>query len=191
MKSLRAGLATAMLVAGLGVLPLSPAVTTATAAPIVAPAASYCGLDWGSLPESRSGTSKATVTNVRAGQHNCYDRLVIDFKGKIKGYDVRYVKSVYTVGQGKRVPLIGDADLKITVNAPAYRDGKATYSPHSRTKAVNVSGFRTFKQVAYLGSFEGKTSFGLGTRARLPFRTFILDGPGGGSRLVIDVAHRW
>jgi len=28
-------------------------------------------------------------------------------------------------------------------------------------------------------------------RARLPFRVFVLAGPGNGSRLVIDVAHRW
>jgi hypothetical protein len=28
-------------------------------------------------------------------------------------------------------------------------------------------------------------------RARLPFRVLTLDGPGAGTRLVIDVAHRW
>ena len=32
---------------------------------------------------------------------------------------------------------------------------------------------------------------GLGVRARLPMRAFVLDGPGDGTRLVIDVAHRW
>lgn len=190
MKTLRTGLAAAMLVAGLGLAPVSPAVTTAVAAPVAS--ASYCGLHWGSQPESRSGTSRATVRNVRAGQHSCYDRLVIDFKGKIKGYDVRYVNAVYTEGEGRRVRLSGDADLRIIVKAPAYDShGDATYSPDNRNRVVGVSGFRTFRQVAFLGSFEGQTSFGLGTRARLPFRTFILDGPGGGSRLVIDVAHRW
>ncbi|MGB7963122.1 MAG: hypothetical protein WCF12_09235 [Propionicimonas sp.] len=191
MRTLRTGLAAALLVAGLGLTPVSPAVTTAVATEIIAPA-SYCGLNWGSLPESRSGSSKATVTDVRAGRHSCYDRLVIDLKGKIKGYDVRYVNGVYTEGEGRRVPLSGDADLRIIVKAPAYDShGHATYHPDSRTRAVSVSGFQTFKQVAFLGSFEGQTSFGVGTRARLPFRTFTLDRPGGGSRLVIDVAHRW
>jgi len=28
-------------------------------------------------------------------------------------------------------------------------------------------------------------------RARLPFRVLTLDGPGSGSRLVVDVAHYW
>jgi hypothetical protein len=51
---------------------------------------------------------------------------------------------------------------------------------------VNVSGYRTFRQVAWAGSFEGVTTVGLGTRARLPFRVFTLPG-----RVVVDVAHRW
>ncbi len=54
-----------------------------------------------------------------------------------------------------------------------------------------MSGYRTFRQVRYVESFEAVTVFGLGVRARLPFRVFTLDGPDGGSRLVVDVAHRW
>jgi hypothetical protein len=42
-----------------------------------------------------------------------------------------------------------------------------------------------------LEPLEGQTEIGLGVRARLPFRVFPLAGPGDGSRLVIDVAHRW
>ena len=45
--------------------------------------------------------------------------------------------------------------------------------------------------MTWAGSFEGRTSLGLGVRARLPFRVFSLAGPGDGSRVVIDVAHRW
>lgn len=56
---------------------------------------------------------------------------------------------------------------------------------------MNVAGYSTFRQVALAGSFEGETTIGLGVRARLPMRVIVLDGPGSGSRLVIDVAHRW
>ena len=66
-----------------------------------------------------------------------------------------------------------------------------SYQPADRFHAVNVTGFQTFRQVFYGGSFEGVTTAGLGVRARLPFRVFLLAGPGNGSRLVIDVAHRW
>jgi hypothetical protein len=50
--------------------------------------------------------------------------------------------------------------------------------------------------VVSAGSFEGYTTFGIGVRARLPFRVFVLDGRGSGgpnvgSRLVVDIAHNW
>ncbi|MET3934812.1 hypothetical protein [Arthrobacter sp. OAP107] len=55
----------------------------------------------------------------------------------------------------------------------------------------NVSKYKTFRQVAWAGSFEGHTTLGLGVRARLPFKVYTLAGPGSGSKLVIDVAHQW
>jgi hypothetical protein len=45
--------------------------------------------------------------------------------------------------------------------------------------------------VTFFVTFEGQTTFGLGVRAWRPFRVFALSGPGDGSRVVIDVAHRW
>ena len=39
------------------------------------------------------------------------------------------------------------------------------------------------------GSLELLTQ--LGVRARLPMRVLVLDGPDGGHRVVVDVAHRW
>ena len=90
------------------------------------------------------------------------------------------------------MPLRGGAFLEIVVG-PAYdpNTGAATYAPANRRELVNVSGWRTFRQVAYGGSYEGETTIGLGVRARLPYRVFTLAGPGSNSRLVIDVAHRW
>jgi hypothetical protein len=41
------------------------------------------------------------------------------------------------------------------------------------------------------GYVEAQTTFGVGVRSRLPYRVFVLEGPGVGSRLVVDVAHRW
>ncbi|MFB0835783.1 AMIN-like domain-containing (lipo)protein [Arthrobacter halodurans] len=180
-KALRVGAVSALLVAGLGLAPVSPA-----------GAAPYCGIRWGSVADSKPAYSTAKVVDVRAGRHACFDRMVVDLRGKVRGYDVRYVKKVYTEGEGRHVPLAGKADLQVIVRAPAYTDsGRATYTPDDRYHVVDVDDYRTFRQIAFLGSFEGQTSFGLGVRARLPFRTFVLEGPGKTSRLVIDVAHRW
>ncbi|MCK0113124.1 hypothetical protein MWU75_13320 [Ornithinimicrobium sp. F0845] len=154
----------------------------------------YCGIYWGSLAKT-NGTSHTTgtVDDVRAGRHACYDRLVIDVDdvpGSLT-YDVRYVDTVREDGSGAAVPLAGGADLQVIVRAPAYEGGAATYSPADPAHLVHVKGWTTFRQVAMAGSFEGQTTVGLGVRARLPFRSFVLDGPGDGARLVIDVAHRW
>lgn len=163
------------------------------------PAASQpvaCALPWGSLAkESWPGEhspDRATLQNVRSGQHACYDRLVIDLAGSLDGYRVEYVTEVRTDGAGTLVPVRGGARLRVIVLAPAYDDAyRPTYSPTDPLELRDVSRYRTFRQVADAGSFEGQATLGLGVRARLPFRTFALAGPGTGSRLVIDVAHTW
>jgi hypothetical protein len=165
---------------------------TAWVAPAAAADSPYCGIRWGSLAKDAGAMSAAHLTNVRGGQHACFDRLVFDFDGRARGYQVGYVTQIGEDGSGRIVPLRGGAKLAIVARAPAYDDsGRATYRPRNRSELVNVAGWRTFRQVAWAGSFEGQTTVGLGVRARLPFRVFTLDGPGGGSRLVIDVAHRW
>ena len=47
-------------------------------APSVGAAEPYCGITWGSLDKSASAMSTALVTNLRAGRHECWDRLVFD-----------------------------------------------------------------------------------------------------------------
>ncbi|HST71879.1 hypothetical protein [Kocuria sp.] len=184
MKKLISWLAAIVLAMGLGLIVPSSA----------SAAAPYCGITWGSGAKTRDGEATAPryphVTNVRAGEHRCFDRLVIDLDGKLRGYDVRY-KQFRGIGSGDAIPLRG-TDLVITVNAPAYdADGDATYEFSNGRELVDVSDYRTFRQVAWGGSYEARTSVGLGVRARLPFRVFVLEGPNRGSRLVVDVAHRW
>lgn len=174
----------------------APAVAGSASAPRSAStatvAATSCPTGWGSLPEANSRMTAAPITDVRTGRHACFDRLVVDLRGRAPGYDVRYVTNVTQDGSGFVVPLRGGAKLQIVVRAPAYdANGRSTYRPANRRELTNVAGYSTFRQVAYAGSFEGQTTIGLGVRARLPFRVYTLAGPGSGSRLVIDVAHRW
>jgi hypothetical protein len=169
-------------------------------APSVGAAEPYCGITWGSLDKTDPTMSSAAMTNLRGGQHECWDRLVFDltapvvpFPGQAVGYNVRYVPVVTGDATGDPIPLAGGAFLQVTIHANAYdvNTGIPTYNPPDGAHAVNVNGFRTFRQVYFDGTFEGYTTVGLGVRARLPFRVFLLAGPGNGSRLVIDVAHRW
>jgi hypothetical protein len=181
MKKFRVWLVAVLLAVGSGLV-----------APGPASAAPYCGLVWGSLAKADRAMSQAQVTNVRTGQHYCFDRLVIDLNGPVAGYTVRYVPQVTQDGSGFPVPLRGQAFLQVTVNAPAYDDnGDSTYNPANPQELSDVRGYQKFGELAWAGSFEGYSSLGLGVRARLPFRVFTLEGPDAGSRLVIDVAHFW
>ncbi len=181
------------------------AVTAATAA-VLAPApaqaaAAYCGITWGSLPKAAEATRPADaemVNGVRAGRHACFDRLVVDLGGQdstFGTYDVRYVTQVREDGSGRAVPVRGAADLQVVLRAPAYDEhGNATFRPADPAEVVDVTGYETFRQVAWAGSFEGSTTMALGVRARLPFRVLTLPGTAqsdDGPRLVIDVAHAW
>ena len=153
---------------------------------------------WGSLPKAAGAHGPTeTIVNVRTGTHACYDRLVVDINGSGPvGYDIRYVDNVYTEGRGSIIALAGEAKIQIVVHAPNYdiNTGVITYTPIDQAQSqqlTNLAGYRTLRQVAFGGSSEGQTTFGLGVRAKLPIRAFVLSGPGTGQRLVIDVAHQW
>ena len=176
-------------------LALALALSLAPAAATTAPAsATSCAEQWGSLVKSDRHASGQQVTDVRSGRHACFDRLVIDLGGDgagRTGYYVKYVHKVAADGSGTRVRLRGGAKILIVVNAPAYdAAGHSTYLPEHQRNVVDVSGYDTFRQVAWANTFEGQTTFGLGVRARLPMRVFLLSDPGG-QRIVVDVAHSW
>ena len=155
-----------------------------------AASAASCADHWGTGAKSLTrseGPSTARVAGVRVGQHGCFDRLVIDLGRGVKpGYQIRYVRAFDAQGSGNPIPLRGRAKLEITVD-----DHAAAGFPATGSELADVSGLRAFRQLAGAGSFEGYTELGLGLRARLPFRAYVLNGPGRDSRLVIDVAdHR-
>lgn len=166
-----AGLATAAaLVAG------SAAATSAPAS------AATCSTPWGSSAKTSAPLATGKVAGLRAGRHQCFDRLVLDLTGRAPGYDVRYVTTVLAEGSGHPVPVSGGARLAVVAHKGAT----------SVPAMPAVAGFTTFRQVRWAGSFEGYTTVALGVRARLPFRVFTIDDTGTNrSRLVIDVAHHW
>ncbi|HET9657550.1 MAG TPA: hypothetical protein VFP72_19520 [Kineosporiaceae bacterium] len=188
------GRALALLVVAAPVAVLAPSAAQASGPAAVA--VPSCGITWGSLEKtvttSVPPTVNSVVRGVRAGRHDCYDRLVIDLSGPVSTVRVFYTAQVRMDGSGLAVPLRGGAKLQIVVSAPSYDAAyRPTYRPANPRELVAVTGYRTFRQVASAGSFEGWSTFGLGVRARLPMRALLLPGPGTGARLVVDVAHHW
>lgn len=159
-------------------------------APAPASAAPYCGITWGSLPKSNAAATTQPLTNIRTGQHDCYDRMVFDLTGTgATGYTVQYVTNVYADGSGQLITVNGGAKIQIVVHAPAYNaQGMPTYGGivNKSLPGVNLTGYKTFRDAKYAGSFEGQTTVGLGVRAKLPFRVLT-----SGNHAIVDVAHAW
>jgi hypothetical protein len=165
-------------------------VAAATAPTPVPVAATSCATPWGSTSHWVMPLGRAPLTAVRTGRHGCFDRVVFDLAGSTAGYRVEYVDQVFQDGSGAVLPVPGGARLLVNINHPAYDDaGNPTIVPEpgAGQQVGDVSGFRTLRSVVYGSSFEGATTFGIGVRARLPFRVLTVDG----SRIVVDVAHRW
>jgi hypothetical protein len=131
--------------------------------------------------------------NARTERHDCFDRMVIEVPGADRGslgYSVKYVHRFHQDGSGDFIPVAGAAIIEVVVHAPAYdtTTGEPTYDavPRRPLPRVSPTGYRTFRDARYGGSLEGQTQFGLGVRARLPFRVQALP-----ERIVVDVAHNW
>ena len=183
MKRLR----TAFAVLAIAALPAGAVAVPATAT------AAGCSTTWGSLNKAGTGSAASTLQTVRAGRHACFDRLVFDIKGPAPAVTARYVTNVFRAGAGHLVPLRGGAKMEIAISVQDERhaDGSWGFQPPNSDELANVTGFRTFRQVADANSNSAAQFIGLGLRARLPYRIFTLDGPGANSRVVVDVAHHW
>jgi hypothetical protein len=218
-------LATALLVAGLAVAgcsshtapttaaaPAPPATTTAaqttTATPGAAPTTTQAGTSaaacvpmpwpgWGTRPQQHAGSSSAPVYLVRAGRHECSDRVVFHLNGPDPvGYSVRYVDVVSEDGSGRPVPVAGGAALQVVIHASALGQdthgyvGKVLAEPRADLYTpAQLAGWSSLREVRYAGSFEGQTTIAVGVRARVPFHVFtVLDSSGDYRSVVLDVA---
>ncbi|GGX96360.1 hypothetical protein GCM10010358_57650 [Streptomyces minutiscleroticus] len=182
------GVAVALVLAtgalGTTAVPAAAAGTARTAA---------CPTGWGSGIKSGTGTGTAPLGNITTGRHDCFDRMVLSAPGageKDIGYHVQYVRRLHQDGSGRYIPVGGGAVIEVRVGAPSYdpQTGSPTY-PGRVAKplpGVDVTGYRTFRDTRFAGSFEGDTQVGLGVRTRLPFRVTQLP-----DRIVVDVAHSW
>ena len=140
-------------------------------------------------PVSWKGEAKETalLTDVRAASHDGFDRVVLQFRGDLPGYQIGYVqRPVLEDGSGKPVEVSGgnvllvrmepalDADLT-KESAPLTYTGPTRFSPD--TSSV--------RELVRVGGFESVLSWAVGVDEKRPFRVSRLENP---SRIVIDVA---
>jgi hypothetical protein len=131
-----------------------------------------------------SGAWDLVLTDVRLGEHDGYDRIVLEFTGTgTPGWAVNYVDKAVLDGSGERVVLDGNAVLDIYASGTTYPesegdyyDGPTQFGPEDGDNVVEVH---------VGGTFEGYTQVlaGIGG-GPAGFRVFALTSP---SRLVVDV----
>lgn len=129
-----------------------------------------------------SGEWDLVLTDVRVGEHEGFDRIVLEFTGTgVPGWSVGWVDRARLDGSGEAVDLDGDAVLDVyasgtTWPADGYYDGPQRLEPDGgEVDDVYVGGtFEGYTQV--LAGIDGDPS---------PVRVFALADP---PRLVVDVA---
>ncbi len=106
-------------------VPTAPASTTAAPPPACAETSR-----WGTGTRTADGSSRDALYLVRAGRHDCYDRVVFDVNGPAAaGYVVRYVPVVTADPKGDPLPVAGDAVLEVVIRAPELGTDDAGHQP--------------------------------------------------------------
>jgi hypothetical protein len=140
--------------------------------------------------EERDGGPMGYLTGVRLARQDGFDRLVLEFTGtdRVPGYIVGYQPlPVRADGSGDVVPTPGAAQAVMVTVRPAsgYRIEAAT--PTYSGPRVVTGDTAVVTQAVAAGDFEAVLNWGVGLRARTPFRVTELTAP---PRLVVDFQHQ-
>ena len=146
-----------------------------TATPTVAPPFLCEGAATGG-----SAAARSAVADVRIGQHEGYDRFVVEFTGAIPAYRVTIQPgTTFTLSpRGTDVQLAGTSGILVWFSPVAdwtSYSGATSFTP----------GYPVLREARQIENFEGIQQWGLGVQGPPCLRVFTLDGP---SRLVVDVA---
>ncbi len=133
-----------------------------------------------------SNDAGLTVTDLRIGHHQGYDRIVYDLGGTgTPGWIVQYTDRAIQDGSGNEIDVAGQSVLEVQITGSAYPfdSGVTPYSgpdPATDPSAPGIAGvYRT-------AVFEGTTQSFIGVNADRPgFSVTTLSNP---TRLVIDIA---
>jgi hypothetical protein len=132
----------------------------------------------------QSAGASVTVTDIRLGRHDGFDRVVFEVGGEgTPGWDVRYVDEAASQGSGDPVEVDGDAVLQVTLTGAGSpsETGVQQYTGGP----LSASTTEVVAEVVPDSTFEGTTVAFVGTAARTPFRVYALENP---ARVVVEVA---
>jgi hypothetical protein len=138
-------------------------------------------------PDTGSPSSDAlvTVTDIRIGRHDGFDRVVFEVDGTgAPGWEVRYVDDPASQGSGDPVEVEGAAVLQVTLTGIGLPHDTGV-DEWSGPDPLSIPETETVTEVVWDASFEGQSVAFVGTGAQTPFRVYLLESP---ARVVLEVA---
>jgi hypothetical protein len=134
------------------------------------------------------GETFLSVTDIRAAEHDSYDRIVFDLDGTgsgAPGWRVEYVDQASDDGSGHAVQVDGDAILRVSLSGTAM-PADSGVEEFSRER-VEPDDLESVDEIVFRHWFEGYTTTFVGIDdGKQPFRVFLLENP---TRVVVDVQH--
>jgi hypothetical protein len=148
-------------------------------------AASFPGDAEPDTAEASAG-ARVTVSDIRVGRHDGFDRVVFEVGGEgTPGWDVRYVDQASSQGSGDAVEVAGEAVLQVSVTGAGYPYDTGV-EEFRRGEPVSAADTEMVTETVFDSTYEGTTVAFVGTNARAPFRMYLLEAP---TRVVLEVAH--
>lgn len=132
-----------------------------------------------------AGEGLASVTDIRIGRHEGFDRVVFETDGAgTPGWRVEYVDRARSQGSGTEVDLDGAAVLQVTLTGVGYPfdTGVEEYAGPRRLAARDTE---VVTEVVWDSTFEGQSVAFAGVTEKTPFRVYLLEAP---TRVVLEVA---
>lgn len=139
----------------------------------------------GTVRRTHAASSIATLMRVETISCGGFDRVVFEFDSAVPSYTAEYIdKPIRDCGQGKVIPVAGDAWLSIHFTSAQAHDmdtGQPTVTERNR-----MLNYPSLRQLVDVCDFEGNVEWVLGLGNPGRFRITELPNP---PRVVVDVKH--
>lgn len=139
--------------------------------------------------EGESQAPMVSVTNVRVGHHDGFDRVVFDIGGEgLAGWNVRYVDEARAAGSGLPIEVAGEAVLAVSLNNISLPpDAPEGIEPWDGPERIRPQGQGPLVEIVEDTVYEGHHTFFVGVTETVPFQVHRLESP---QRVVLDIAAR-
>lgn len=133
-----------------------------------------------------SADASLTVSDVRVGRHDGFDRVVFELGGTgTPGWRVEYVQDAVDDPSGQVLDVDGDGTLQVILTGTGYPTDTGV-PEYAGANPLRVGGTESVEEVWLRGVFEGQTLAFVGVDDdATPFRVYLLQDP---VRVVLEVA---